>query len=121
MEVVKRQKQPLSRRAQSCCQGNLAVAKKPAAKKSLNNESSTSPTQTTGQLLVPAALVAFPKPGQGKTAGRGTMGYGSKIGPSSVLVFCGRGQNPPMQVAAVKLPGFRSLHQGREFVYTGAA
>src|SRR3954463_15907660 len=54
--------------------------------------------------------------GQGKTAGRGTKGYGSRTGSKAKPGFAG-GQNPIMQ-ALPKLPGFRSHHVKREVVYT---
>ncbi len=44
--------------------------------------------------------------GQGKTAGRGTKGYGARTGSKARPGFAG-GQNPIMQ-ALPKLPGFRS-------------
>lgn len=44
--------------------------------------------------------------GQGKTAGRGTKGYGSRTGSKAKPGFTG-GQNPLMQKLP-KLPGFRS-------------
>lgn len=55
--------------------------------------------------------------GQGKTAGRGTKGYGSRTGSKARPGFAG-GQNPIMQ-ALPKLPGFRSHRTKMEFVYTG--
>ncbi len=55
--------------------------------------------------------------GQGKTAGRGTKGYGSRTGSKAKPGFAG-GQNPLMQ-ALPKLPGFRSFHVKAENVYTG--
>lgn len=55
--------------------------------------------------------------GQGKTAGRGTKGYGSRTGSKAKPGFAG-GQNPLMQ-ALPKLPGFRSLRAKHENVYTG--
>ena len=55
--------------------------------------------------------------GQGKTAGRGTKGYGSRTGSKARPGFAG-GQNPIMQ-ALPKLPGFRSLRTKAENVYTG--
>lgn len=55
--------------------------------------------------------------GQGKTAGRGTKGYGSRTGSKAKPGFAG-GQNPLMQ-ALPKLPGFRSYRVAAENVYTG--
>ncbi|MBC7581498.1 50S ribosomal protein L15 [Aeromicrobium sp.] len=55
--------------------------------------------------------------GQGKTAGRGTKGYGSRTGSKAKPGFAG-GQNPLMQ-ALPKLPGFKSLHTKAENVHTG--
>jgi large subunit ribosomal protein L15 len=55
--------------------------------------------------------------GQGKTAGRGTKGYGSRTGSKAKPGFAG-GQNPLMQ-ALPKLPGFKSLHAKAENVHTG--
>ena len=55
--------------------------------------------------------------GQGKTAGRGTKGYGARTGSKKRPGFSG-GQNPLMQQLP-KLPGFRSLHAKAENVYTG--
>lgn len=55
--------------------------------------------------------------GQGKTAGRGTKGYGSRTGSKAKPGFAG-GQNPIMQ-ALPKLPGFRSHRIPMEYVYTG--
>ena len=55
--------------------------------------------------------------GQGKTAGRGTKGYGSRTGSKAKPGFAG-GQNPLMQ-ALPKLPGFRSFHAKAENVHTG--
>lgn len=55
--------------------------------------------------------------GQGKTAGRGTKGYGSRTGSKARPGFAG-GQNPIMQ-ALPKLPGFRSHRIPMKFVYTG--
>lgn len=54
--------------------------------------------------------------GQGKTAGRGTKGYGARTGSKARPGFAG-GQNPIMQ-ALPKLPGFRSHHPKMELVYT---
>ena len=54
--------------------------------------------------------------GQGKTAGRGTKGYGSRTGSKARPGFAG-GQNPIMQ-ALPKLPGFRSHRTPMEYVYT---
>lgn len=54
--------------------------------------------------------------GQGKTAGRGTKGYGSRTGSKARPGFAG-GQNPIMQ-ALPKLPGFRSHKIPMENVYT---
>jgi len=54
--------------------------------------------------------------GQGKTAGRGTKGYGSRTGSKARPGFAG-GQNPIMQ-ALPKLPGFRSHKTPMENVYT---
>ena len=55
--------------------------------------------------------------GQGKTAGRGTKGYGSRTGSKAKPGFAG-GQNPIMQ-ALPKLPGFRSHKVAMENVFTG--
>ncbi|MDB5181607.1 MAG: ribosomal protein [Candidatus Saccharibacteria bacterium] len=55
--------------------------------------------------------------GQGKTAGRGTKGYGSRTGSKAKPGFTG-GQNPLMQKLP-KLPGFRSHRTAAENVYTG--
>ncbi len=55
--------------------------------------------------------------GQGKTAGRGTKGYGSRTGSKARPGFTG-GQNPLMQKLP-KLPGFRSHRTPMETVYTG--
>lgn len=55
--------------------------------------------------------------GQGKTAGRGTKGYGARTGSKARPGFAG-GQNPIMQ-ALPKLPGFRSHHIKMEHVFTG--
>jgi large subunit ribosomal protein L15 len=55
--------------------------------------------------------------GQGKTAGRGTKGYGARTGSKAKPGFVG-GQNPIMQ-ALPKLPGFRSHRVKMEYVYTG--
>ena len=55
--------------------------------------------------------------GQGKTAGRGTKGYGARTGAKKRPGFSG-GQNPLMQQLP-KLPGFRSLRTKAENVYTG--
>src|SRR5690349_15908545 len=54
--------------------------------------------------------------GQGKTAGRGTKGYGSRTGSKAKPGFTG-GQNPLMQKLP-KLPGFRSHRIAAENVYT---
>ncbi len=55
--------------------------------------------------------------GQGKTAGRGTKGQGSRAGSSRKPGFEG-GQNPLMQ-RLPKLRGFRSQHAKAEVIYTG--
>jgi large subunit ribosomal protein L15 len=55
--------------------------------------------------------------GQGKTAGRGTKGYGSRTGSKAKPGFTG-GQNPLMQKLP-KLPGFKSHHVSPENVSTG--
>lgn len=55
--------------------------------------------------------------GQGKTAGRGTKGYGSRTGSKARPGFTG-GQNPLMQKLP-KLPGFRSHRTPMETVFTG--
>jgi large subunit ribosomal protein L15 len=55
--------------------------------------------------------------GQGKTAGRGTKGYGSRTGSKARPGFSG-GQNPLMQKLP-KLPGFRSHRTPMETIYTG--
>lgn len=55
--------------------------------------------------------------GQGKTAGRGTKGYGARTGSKKRPGFMG-GQNPLMQQLP-KLPGFRSHRTPLENVYTG--
>lgn len=54
--------------------------------------------------------------GQGKTAGRGTKGQGSRTGSSKKPGFEG-GQNPLMQ-RLPKLHGFRSFKVAAENVYT---
>jgi large subunit ribosomal protein L15 len=55
--------------------------------------------------------------GQGKTAGRGTKGYGARTGSKARPGFMG-GQNPLMQQLP-KLPGFKSHRTPMENVYTG--
>lgn len=55
--------------------------------------------------------------GQGKTAGRGTKGYGARTGSKARPGFMG-GQNPLMQQLP-KLPGFKSHRVPMETVYTG--
>ena len=55
--------------------------------------------------------------GQGKTAGRGTKGQGSRTGSSAKPGFSG-GSNPLMQKLP-KLPGFKSHRVAPETVYTG--
>lgn len=55
--------------------------------------------------------------GQGKTAGRGTKGYGARTGSKARPGFAG-GQNPLMQ-ALPKLRGFKSHKVPKENVYTG--
>src|SRR6266540_3613580 len=55
--------------------------------------------------------------GQGKTAGRGTKGQGSRTGSSRKPGFEG-GSNPLMQ-RLPKLPGFKSKRTPAEVVYTG--
>jgi len=55
--------------------------------------------------------------GQGKTAGRGTKGQRSRTGSSRKPGFAG-GQLPLMQ-RLPKLPGFRSIRDPMENVYTG--
>lgn len=55
--------------------------------------------------------------GQGKTAGRGTKGQGSRAGSTRRPGFEG-GQNPLMQ-RLPKLRGFRSFKIAKETVYTG--
>jgi large subunit ribosomal protein L15 len=55
--------------------------------------------------------------GQGKTAGRGTKGYGSRTGSKDKPGFAG-GSNPLMQQLP-KLPGFRSFKTKAEVIYTG--
>lgn len=55
--------------------------------------------------------------GQGKTAGRGTKGQGSRTGSSKKPGFAG-GSNPLMQKLP-KLPGFRSHREKVANVYTG--
>jgi large subunit ribosomal protein L15 len=55
--------------------------------------------------------------GQGKTAGRGTKGYGSRTGSTRKPGFEG-GQNPLMK-RLPKLRGFKSKHPKMELVYTG--
>jgi len=54
--------------------------------------------------------------GQGKTAGRGTKGYGARTGSKKRPGFTG-GQNPLMQ-ALPKLPGFKSKRTPAENVFT---
>lgn len=53
--------------------------------------------------------------GQGKTAGRGTKGYGSRTGSTRRPGFEG-GQNPLMQ-RLPKLRGFKSKHTAAENIY----
>ena len=53
--------------------------------------------------------------GQGKTAGRGTKGYGARTGSTRKPGFEG-GQNPLMQ-RLPKLRGFKSIHAKYELVY----
>jgi large subunit ribosomal protein L15 len=55
--------------------------------------------------------------GQGKTAGRGTKGYGSRTGSTRKPGFEG-GQNPLMQ-RLPKLRGFKSRHAKPELVTLG--
>jgi large subunit ribosomal protein L15 len=55
--------------------------------------------------------------GQGKTAGRGTKGYGARTGSKARPGFTG-GQNPIMQKLP-KLPGFKSHRTPMETVFTG--
>jgi large subunit ribosomal protein L15 len=55
--------------------------------------------------------------GQGKTAGRGTKGQGSRVGSTRKPGFEG-GQNPLMK-RLPKMRGFRSQHVKAELVYTG--
>lgn len=55
--------------------------------------------------------------GQGKTAGRGTKGYGARTGSKAKPGFAG-GSNPLMQKLP-KLPGFKSHRAKAENVYTG--
>ena len=55
--------------------------------------------------------------GQGKTAGRGTKGQGSRTGSKKKPGFEG-GSNPLMQ-RLPKLPGFTSKRTPAEVVYTG--
>lgn len=55
--------------------------------------------------------------GQGKTAGRGTKGQGSRTGSKAKPGFAG-GANPLMQQLP-KLPGFTSHRVKAENVYTG--
>jgi len=55
--------------------------------------------------------------GQGKTAGRGTKGQGSRTGSSKKPGFEG-GSNPLMQ-RLPKLPGFKSKKIPPEVIYTG--
>ena len=55
--------------------------------------------------------------GKGKTATRGTKGYGARTGSSKRPGFVG-GQNPMMQQLP-KLPGFASLKVKAENVYVG--
>lgn len=55
--------------------------------------------------------------GQGKTAGRGTKGQGSRTGSSKKPGFEG-GSNPLMQ-RLPKLPGFKSKKIPAENIYTG--
>jgi len=54
--------------------------------------------------------------GQGKTAGRGTKGYGARTGSKKKPGFTG-GQNPLMQMLP-KLPGFTSKRIPAENVFT---
>jgi large subunit ribosomal protein L15 len=55
--------------------------------------------------------------GKGKTAGRGTKGYGARTGSKTRPGFAG-GQNPLMQ-ALPKLRGFKSHRVPHENIYTG--
>jgi large subunit ribosomal protein L15 len=55
--------------------------------------------------------------GQGKTAGRGTKGQGSRTGSKKKPGFAG-GSNPLMQKLP-KLPGFKSHRIKAETIYTG--
>lgn len=55
--------------------------------------------------------------GQGKTAGRGTKGQGSRVGSTRKPGFEG-GQNPLMQ-RVPKLRGFKNHRPVAEIVYTG--
>lgn len=55
--------------------------------------------------------------GQGKTAGRGTKGQGSRTGAKAKPGFAG-GANPLMQKLP-KLPGFKSHRTPAEVIYTG--
>jgi large subunit ribosomal protein L15 len=73
---------------------------------------------TTGHKQSPKRVGRGIAAGQGKTAGRGTKGYGARTGSKARPGFVG-GQNPIMQ-ALPKLPGFRSHRPKMEHVFTGA-
>jgi len=55
--------------------------------------------------------------GKGKTATRGTKGYGARTGSKARPGF--RGGELPMMQQLPKLPGFASLHVKAENVFTG--
>lgn len=55
--------------------------------------------------------------GQGKTAGRGTKGQGSRTGSSAKPGFIGG--STPLMIQLPKLPGFKSKRTPADNVYTG--
>lgn len=75
------------------------------------NELTTTTKSGKGKSRVGRGIAA----GQGKTAGRGTKGYGSRTGSTRKPGFEG-GQNPLMQ-RLPKLRGFKSQHVKSELVY----
>ena len=76
------------------------------------NELQTTTKSGKGKSRVGRGIAA----GQGKTAGRGTKGYGARTGSKKKPGFVG-GQNPLMQ-ALPKLPGFTSKRIPAENVFT---
>ncbi|CAN5369526.1 50S ribosomal protein L15 [soil metagenome] len=77
------------------------------------NELKTTTKSGKGKSRVGRGIAA----GQGKTAGRGTKGYGSRTGSTRKQGFEG-GQNPLMQ-RLPKLRGFKSQHLKPELVGLG--